>query len=105
MTGNFEYAGKLFGLLRQTEPEHPDVLHDSDVLAHQRGRNDEGIALTRRSLEPHGRDTPSRRYVERVLQDAHFSPTIVLAELRMESGVLVRGRVVRATAVDGEAHA
>ena len=32
------------------EPDHPDALHFSGVLAHQQGRSDEGIALIERSL-------------------------------------------------------
>ena len=49
-------------------------------------------------LEPHGRYVHSRRYAERVLRGAGFSVEIEVAELRMESGVPVRGLVIRATA-------
>jgi predicted TPR repeat methyltransferase len=58
-------------------------------------------------LEPHGRYAHSRWYVERVLAESGFSVEVVPAELRMESGVPVRGLVLRATAsarplADGE---
>jgi predicted TPR repeat methyltransferase len=49
-------------------------------------------------LEPHGRYVHSRRYAERVLREAGFGVEIEVAELRMESGVPVRGLVIRATA-------
>jgi predicted TPR repeat methyltransferase len=48
-------------------------------------------------LEPHGRYVHSRRYAERVLGRAGFGVEVVHAELRMESGVPVRGLVIRAT--------
>ncbi len=53
-------------------------------------------------LEHHGRYTHARRYVERVLQESQFTSEIVNADLRMESGVPVRGLVVRATASNGD---
>lgn len=56
-------------------------------------------------LEPHGRYVHARRYVERVLAESGFAVEIEHAELRMESGVPVRGLVIRATVLDGEAHA
>ena len=56
-------------------------------------------------LEPHGRYTHAQRYVERVLHDAGFGTDILHAELRMESGVPVRGLVVRATVNEGDVHA
>ena len=48
-------------------------------------------------LEPHGRYAHSRRYAERLLSDTGFGVEIMPAELRMESGVPVRGLVIRAT--------
>jgi predicted TPR repeat methyltransferase len=45
-------------------------------------------------LESHGRYSHTRPYLERVLQAAGFAPTIVGAELRMESGMPVVGFVV-----------
>ena len=56
-------------------------------------------------LEPHGRYTHAQAYAERVLAKAGFAPTLVHAELRMESGSPVPGLVIRASAVDGAAHA
>jgi predicted TPR repeat methyltransferase len=57
--------------------------------------DDDGTLDTR--LETHGRYTHSRRYAERVLSGAGFDVEIVHADLRMESGVPVRGLVIRAT--------
>jgi predicted TPR repeat methyltransferase len=56
-------------------------------------------------LEPHGRYAHAKPYVERVLEQSGFGVEIEHAELRMESGVPVRGLVVRATARDGGVHA
>ena len=56
------------------------------------------------SLEPQGRYTHAQRYVERVFADARFTCAIEHAELRMESGVPVRGLVVRASTIDGATH-
>jgi predicted TPR repeat methyltransferase len=55
-------------------------------------------------LEPHGRYAHRRCYAERLLKETGFSVEIVPADLRMESGVPVRGLVVRATASSGDAH-
>ena len=52
-------------------------------------------------LEPHGRYAHSRRYAERLLRETGFSVEIVPAELRLESGVPVRGLVIRAIAGNG----
>jgi predicted TPR repeat methyltransferase len=49
--GAYEDADNVCTALRQIEPDHPDVLHFSGVVAHQRGRTDEGIAMLQRSLE------------------------------------------------------
>ena len=56
-------------------------------------------------LEPHGRYAHALPYVERVLHASGFSIEIVHAELRMESGSPVPGLVIRATAIEGAAHA
>lgn len=53
-------------------------------------------------LEPHGRYAHSRRYAERLLRETGFNVEIVPAELRLESGVPVRGLVIRATAGNGD---
>ena len=49
--GESDEAGRICALLRRLEPNHPDVLHYSGVLAHHQGRGDEAIALIQRSLE------------------------------------------------------
>jgi predicted TPR repeat methyltransferase len=48
-------------------------------------------------LMHHGRYTHRQEYVERTLRAVGLEPTIVHAELRMESGAPVAGMVVRAT--------
>jgi len=53
-------------------------------------------------LNPHGRYTHARTYVERVLADANLRPEIAAADLRTEGGVPVAGLVVRATKGSGE---
>lgn len=55
---------------------------------------------TSHRLEPHGRYTHGRGYVERLLASLGLQPEIACAELRMESGVPVAGLVVRATKPD-----
>ena len=64
--------------------------------------DDEGLE---HQLEPHGRYAHAQRYAEAVLHGSGFGTDIVHAELRMESGSPVPGLVIRATAVEGEAHA
>ena len=44
-------------------------------------------------IQPHGRFTHKRSYVERVLRDADLRPHISNAELRMERDVLKRSVV------------
>jgi predicted TPR repeat methyltransferase len=47
-------------------------------------------------LQPHGRYSHGRGYVERLLTSAGLRPKIVEAELRMEAGAPVPGLVIRA---------
>jgi predicted TPR repeat methyltransferase len=47
-------------------------------------------------LQPHGRYSHARSYVERVLTLAGLRSHIIQAELRMEAGAPVAGLVVRA---------
>jgi Flp pilus assembly protein TadD len=46
----FAEAEKLYGAIFEIAPDNPDALHYAGVLAHQRGRSDEGVALIERSL-------------------------------------------------------
>jgi len=48
--GDLDDAEDLYRRLREAAPDHPDVLHFSGVLAHQRGRSDEAVRLIQRSL-------------------------------------------------------
>ena len=52
---------------------------------------------TSHRLELHGRYSHGRGYVERLLASLGLQSEIVCAELRMESGALVAGLVIRAT--------
>ena len=49
--GEYADAERLCGVLRQLEPNDPDVLHYCGVSAHHQGRRDDAIALIQRSLE------------------------------------------------------
>jgi predicted TPR repeat methyltransferase len=53
-------------------------------------------------IEAHGRYNHARRYVERILQGAGFTPSIAHADLRTESALPVSGLVVRATKVTAD---
>jgi len=49
------------------------------------------------TINPHGRYSHARRYVERVLAAANLQPEIADADLRLEAGTPVAGLVVHAT--------
>ena len=49
--GRFRDAEAMCLAVRKLEPENPDALHYSGVLAHKRGDNKEALALIGRSLE------------------------------------------------------
>jgi predicted TPR repeat methyltransferase len=44
-------ADDIYGSILEAAPNHADALHFSGVLAHQRGRSEDGVALIERSLE------------------------------------------------------
>ncbi len=44
-------AEDIYGTILEVAPDHADALHFSGVLAHQRGRSDEAVALIERSLQ------------------------------------------------------
>jgi len=44
-------AEDIYRTVLDAAPNHPDALHFSGVLAHQRGRSDDAVALIERSLE------------------------------------------------------
>ena len=52
--GDLELAGTLFGWLLESHPEHAAAAHHLGMLAHQRGRHQEALALIRRSIELDG---------------------------------------------------
>lgn len=52
-------------------------------------------------IETHGRYAHAAHYVDRVLRRVHLDPTMVRADLRMESGVPVAGLAVRAVKSGG----
>ena len=43
-------AEQLYAKVLEVEPQHPDALHYTGLLAHQRGRGDEAIDLIEQSL-------------------------------------------------------
>jgi predicted TPR repeat methyltransferase len=49
--GQLVEAQELYRRVLETEPNHPQALHYSGVLAHQQGRNDEAVMLIEKSLE------------------------------------------------------
>jgi predicted TPR repeat methyltransferase len=51
MRGQVSDAEKLFDKLLEAWPTHPDALHYSGVIAHKRGRTEDGLARVRASLE------------------------------------------------------
>jgi predicted TPR repeat methyltransferase len=46
----FDDAHEVYRRVLETAPDHPRALHYAGLLAHQQGRNDEGLALIERSL-------------------------------------------------------
>jgi predicted TPR repeat methyltransferase len=48
--GHLDDAAKMYQLLMDVVPDHPDVLHFAGMVAHRQGKSDEGIALIERSL-------------------------------------------------------
>jgi predicted TPR repeat methyltransferase len=56
----------------------------------------QGEARAGYRLELHGRYSHTREYVERAILAAGLQPSLVTADLRMESGTPVAGLVVRA---------
>jgi len=86
-----------FGGLQEIIPAFAGALRPKGILVftveHAVG-GDESIDYR---LEPHGRYSHSRAYVERMLVTSGLTPKFVPAELRMESGVPVAGLVVQGT--------
>lgn len=48
---HLDEAEQLYAGVLDVQPHHPDALHYTGLLAHQRGRKDEAVALIERSLE------------------------------------------------------
>ena len=92
-----------FGDLSEVASAAHDALRPGGMLVFtlEELMSDDGDLAMR--LEPHGRYAHSRDYAERLLKETGFSVEIVPADLRMESGVPVRGLVLRATASHGAA--
>lgn len=47
----WQTAAEIYRSVLEVDPDHPDALHFSGVLAHQEGRSDEAVALIERSIE------------------------------------------------------
>jgi predicted TPR repeat methyltransferase len=56
----------------------------------------DGLSYGDFRLNPHGRYSHARHYLERVLTETGLRPEVFEAELRLEAGVPVAGLVVRA---------
>ena len=48
--GELEEAAGLYKRVLDSEPEHPDALHLTGVVAHQQGRNGDAVALIDRAI-------------------------------------------------------
>jgi predicted TPR repeat methyltransferase len=86
-----------FGNLQEVIPAFARALRPAGTLVftvEHAVETDAGIAYR---LEPHGRYSHSRAYLEKVLASSGLLSDIVPAELRMESGAPVAGLVVRGT--------
>ena len=88
---------EYFGGLQDVIPAFAGALRPAGTLVftveHAAGA-DASVAYR---LEPHGRYSHSRAYVEKVLASSGLVSDIMPAELRMELGVPVAGLVVRGT--------
>jgi predicted TPR repeat methyltransferase len=86
-----------FGDLRQVVPALAKALRPEGMVVFTLEHAGGSEADIDYRLEPHGRYSHSRAYVEGLLASAGLRSTIVPAELRMEAGVPVAGLVVRGT--------
>jgi predicted TPR repeat methyltransferase len=86
-----------FGGLQEVIPAFARALRPDGMLVFTVEHAVGGDAGIDYRLELHGRYSHSRAYIEKVLASSGLLPTIVPAELRMESGVPVAGLVVRGT--------
>jgi predicted TPR repeat methyltransferase len=112
--------GELTAFLRSSDEAAFDVIVSADTLVYFGPLEDVAAAAARalrpggflvftleeagwedasvpHAIQTHGRYNHRRDYVERALADAGFAVAIGHAELRLESGVPVRGLVVRGT--------
>src|SRR3954451_13643565 len=87
-------AEEIYRKILDVAPDHPDALHFSGVLAHQRGRPDEGIALIERSLE-----------LEPARADWQSNLGIVLQDrLRLDDAVAAYRRAIALDPAHANAH-
>ena len=49
-SGQVDKAGEIYGNILASNPNHPDALHFSGVIAHQSGRNEEAVNLIRKAM-------------------------------------------------------
>ncbi|MFL5966826.1 MAG: tetratricopeptide repeat protein [Gaiellaceae bacterium] len=87
-------AEEIYRKILDVAPDHPDALHFSGVLAHQRGRPDDGIALIERSLE-----------LEPARADWQSNLGIVLQDrLRLDDAVAAYRRAIALDPAHANAH-
>jgi predicted TPR repeat methyltransferase len=85
-----------FGALEPVVAAAAMALRTGGVFAFTVEHAVDPASTTTFAIQPHGRYTHGRDYVERLLAEAGLQPVIEPAELRKESGLPVAGLVVRA---------
>ena len=87
-------AEDIYSRILEVAPDHADALHFSGVLAHQRGRSDDAVALIERSLglEPEQADWHSNLGI--VLQD----------RLRLDEAIAAYRRAIELDPTHANAH-
>jgi predicted TPR repeat methyltransferase len=87
-------AEDIYGTILEVAPDHPDALHFSGVLAHQRGRSDEAVALIERSLQ-----------LEPARADWHSNLGIVLQEqLELDEAIAAYRTAIALDSTHANAH-
>src|SRR5215210_2172342 len=87
-------AEDIYGTILEAAPEHADALHFSGVLAHQRGRSDEAVALIERSVA-----------LEPEQADWHSNLGIVLQHrLRLDEAIAAYRRAIALDPAQANAH-
>jgi predicted TPR repeat methyltransferase len=94
-----------FGALEEVAAAAAGALRPAGMLIFSLEEATESDATASYCIQPHGRYSHAREYVERTLSGVGLHPDVVRAELRMESGAPVAGLVIRAIKLVGVADA